>query len=110
MDKLPKINTREGGVTMALSDQSLATEEKFFEDHVAEWCEREDYEGRWALIKGQELVGVYEEYEEAVREAFERFELEPFMISQILRDPPVVTTTAIILGEMFRSCLDSDAV
>jgi len=94
---------------MAPSNQSLSTEEKFFEDHVTEWCEKENHEGKWALIKGRKLVGVYEEYDEAVRQGFERFGLEPFMISQILRDPPLVTTTAIILDAMFRSSGNADS-
>ncbi len=103
-----KRNTREDDV-MALPNQSLAIEEEFFASHISEWSERDDYEGRWALVKGRKLVGVFEEYAEAVQLGFEKFELEPFLISQILRDPPPVTTTAIILDSMFRSYGDADS-
>lgn len=42
-----------------------------------------DSEGKYALVKGDELVDVYGTYEDALKEGYKRFKLEPFMVRQI---------------------------
>ncbi len=39
--------------------------------------------GKFAVIKGDELVGVYDSYEDALTIGYERFGLEPFLVKRI---------------------------
>lgn len=45
--------------------------------------------GRFVLIKGQELVGVFQSEEDALAEAVARFGTEPSLIRQVLDPEPV---------------------
>lgn len=45
--------------------------------------------GRWVLIKGPELVGVFGTQEEALAEAVDRFGTETVLIRQVLDPEPV---------------------
>jgi hypothetical protein len=46
---------------------------------------REGQEGRWALIKGEEVIGIFDSQDEARDAWFDRFENGPILIHQILR-------------------------
>ena len=39
--------------------------------------------GKFALIQGDELVGVFGTYEDALREGYQKFKLEQFLVQQI---------------------------
>ena len=40
-------------------------------------------EGKFVLIHGSELVGVYDTYDDALKYGYTKFQLEPFMVKQI---------------------------
>lgn len=40
-------------------------------------------EGKFVLIQGSELVGVYGTYDDALKDGYAKFQLEPFMVKQI---------------------------
>jgi hypothetical protein len=40
-------------------------------------------EGKFALVRGQDLAGVFGTYEDALTEGYRRFGLDPFLIQQI---------------------------
>ncbi len=40
-------------------------------------------EGKFALVHGEELVDVYGTYEDALKEGYAKFQLEPFLVKQI---------------------------
>jgi len=40
-------------------------------------------EGKFALIKGDNVEGTYTSYEDAMKEGYEKFGLEPFLVKQI---------------------------
>ena len=42
-----------------------------------------DKEGKFALIHGDELVDVFGTYEDAIKEGYSKFKLEPFMVKQV---------------------------
>jgi len=42
-------------------------------------------EGRFVLIKGEELVGTYDSPEDAVRQGYQQFGNVPFLVKQVLR-------------------------
>jgi hypothetical protein len=39
--------------------------------------------GKYAVIKGQEVLGVYDSYEDALKFGYERFGLDPFLVKRI---------------------------
>jgi hypothetical protein len=40
-------------------------------------------DGKFALIHGSELVGIYADYEKALTEGYEKFGTTPFLVKQI---------------------------
>ena len=40
-------------------------------------------EGKFVLIHGDDIVDVYGTYEDALKEGYARFKLEPFLVKQI---------------------------
>jgi hypothetical protein len=45
----------------------------------------EGHEGRWVLIKGEEIVGVFDTWREARRAGLQQFGLVPMLVQQLLR-------------------------
>ena len=45
--------------------------------------ELHDQQGKFALIHGQDLVGVFGAYEDALAEGYKEFGLEPFLVQRI---------------------------
>lgn len=39
--------------------------------------------GRWVLIHGSEVIGTFSSYDEAIREGYKNFKLEPFLVKRI---------------------------
>jgi hypothetical protein len=50
-------------------------------------------EGKFALIRGNDLIGVYESYEDALQVGYDRFGLAPFLVKQIQAVEQVLTLT-----------------
>jgi hypothetical protein len=50
----------------------------------------EGHEGRWLLIKHEEIVGIWDTQEEADQIRLQRFLLEPVLLKQILTREPVL--------------------
>jgi hypothetical protein len=40
-------------------------------------------EGKFVLIHGSEVMGVYGTYEDAIKEGYAKFKLEPFLVKEI---------------------------
>jgi len=55
-------------------------------------------EGKFALIKQTELVGVYDSEQEAYSEGVSRFGNEPFLIKHIVKDEPQQSIPALHFG------------
>lgn len=39
--------------------------------------------GKHAVIKGNDLIGVYDSYEDALKFGYDKFKLEPFLVKRI---------------------------
>jgi hypothetical protein len=50
----------------------------------------EGHEGKFALLKGEEIVGLYATKEEARRAGYQKFLLDSFMVQQILSEEPLL--------------------
>jgi hypothetical protein len=57
--------------------------EKELETFKNKLPELKDSEGKFALVHGDELVDVYTSYEDAIKEGYAKFKLEPFLVKQI---------------------------
>lgn len=77
---------------------ALEIELKFFEQHRKEWLEH--HAGKYALVKGEELRGVYDTQEAAYAEGVATFGIEPFLIKQVLPEDEVHHLPAYHLGLM----------
>ena len=45
--------------------------------------------GKYVLISGEKIAGVFETYEEALQAGYEKYDLEPFLVKQINRAEPI---------------------
>jgi hypothetical protein len=52
----------------------------------------EGHEGKWALLKGEEIVGLYATDREAVQAGYAKFLLEQFLVHQIRTWEPLLLT------------------
>ena len=57
--------------------------EQEMETYRHQLAELQTYEGKFALIHGTQVVGVFGTYEDALKEGYEKFGLEPFLVKQI---------------------------
>jgi hypothetical protein len=57
------------------------------------------HEGKWVLIKGEEVVGIWATREEAKKVAVERYLMQPVLIRQVLRREPILRGPTL-----FRQC------
>ncbi len=64
---------------MGLLDLELKTYDAKREELLA------SAEGRFVLIGGEELVGVYDTQMDAIRQGYERFGNVPFLVKHVLR-------------------------
>src|SRR5262249_1779766 len=55
---------------------------------VGRWL-AEGQEGRWVLIKGETVVGVFDTWDEAWTEGCQRYLLTPMLVHQIRTEEPV---------------------
>ena len=58
----------------------LEKEFKYYVDHQAELVEK--YQGKYLVIRGEEVVAVYDDEIEAYTEAVKKYELGTFMLQE----------------------------
>jgi hypothetical protein len=74
----------------------LELEIAFFERHRSEWANEQV--GRFALVKGESLVGTYDSPDDALSEGARRFGRESFLVRLILPPRQEVTIPALTMG------------
>ena len=74
----------------------LEEERQFYEEHLQEWLSH--YAGKFALVKGRQLIGTFNTVEEALGEGTRRFGLTSFLVRQVQRVQPEVKVPALTLG------------
>ena len=75
---------------------ALETELKYFEAHRAEWVEHHD--GKFALIKGEHLQGVFDTDEAAFEAGVETWGNVPFLIKEIRGEDRIEQAPALVCG------------
>lgn len=79
-------------MTMPLFQDELA----YYDQHRAELLSK--YEWKFLLIKGSELMGTFDNAQQAYQEGLRQFGNAPFLIKQVLREEPVQQIPALSLG------------
>lgn len=69
------------------------TLEKELATYTAKLPDLQDKSGKYVLIKGDAIEGVYDSYSDALKFGYERFKLEPFLVKQIAPDERVLHFT-----------------
>ncbi len=67
--------------------------EKELETYKSKLPELKAQEGKYVLIHGTDVIDVFVSYEDALKEGYKRFGLEPFLVKQILTIEPVFSFT-----------------
>jgi hypothetical protein len=57
--------------------------EKELETYKSKLPELKQDEGKFVLIHGDEVIDKFTSYEDAIKEGYKRFSLEPFLVKQI---------------------------
>jgi hypothetical protein len=57
--------------------------EREIETYKSKLPELHDHEGKFVLIHGDDLVDICSTYDDAIKEGYQRFGLEPFLVKQI---------------------------
>jgi hypothetical protein len=63
-----------------MSAMALEKELDTYRKHLPEW---KDSEGKFVLIHGEEVGGIFTSYEDAIKEGYEKYKLTPFLVKQI---------------------------
>lgn len=74
----------------------LDEERQFYAENLASWLSQ--YPGKFVLVKGRELIGVFDTTEEPLAEGARRFGLEPFLIRRVQELQEEVSIPALTLG------------
>ena len=74
----------------------LEKELKFFAENKAKWAQ--NHLGKFALVKGDKLAGVFDNAEAAITEGAKQFGAESFLVRQIQLKDEDVYIPALALG------------
>ncbi len=81
-----------------LSDSPIAIEWNFYRHEVGRLL-AEGQEGKWVLIKGEKIIGIWDTEQRAYEAALKEYLLQPVLIRQILAKESVLRGPT-----SFRSC------
>jgi len=76
--------------------QTLQEELETYEAHKVELLSKA--KGKFALIKGKEVVDVFDTSQDAIRQGYERFGNVPFLVKEILEIEVPQNFTSNLLG------------
>jgi hypothetical protein len=74
----------------------LEAELQYFAENLPQWLEK--HADRVALIKGQELIGLFDNEQEAIAEGARKYGLDSFLVRRITAHQPEFTAPALTLG------------
>lgn len=77
---------------MAVLEQEL----KFFAENKPKWIE--DHSGKFVLVKGEQLIDVFDNADTAVSEGVRRFGMESFLVRQVTPADEEIQIPALTLG------------
>lgn len=79
-----------------MTDEILAVERAYFEEHRTAWLE--EHQGKFALIKDRRLFGMFDSPDAAYAEGLKLLGNVPMLVIQVLPEQPVARFPALQLG------------
>lgn len=70
--------------------------EKEMETYKKKLPELKEHEGKYALVQGNDLVDVFVTYEDALKEGYQKFGLQPFLVKKIESPEQIHTITRLV--------------
>jgi hypothetical protein len=77
-------------------DTVLSEERAYYDEQLPNFLSA--HAGRFVLIRGRDLLGVYDRQEETLSEGARRFGLSPFLVRRVEQTEPEVSIPALTLG------------
>lgn len=77
-----------------MTDSPIDKEVAFFETKRAELLA--SAEGKFALVKGEAIIGTYDSREDALEAGYARFGGDPFLVKQIAKEDEVVYFSSML--------------
>lgn len=77
--------------------------ERELETYKRKLPELKEHEGKYALVHGDAFVDVYGTYEDAIKEGYKKFKLEPFLVKKIEGQEQVHTITRLLYPQECRT-------
>jgi hypothetical protein len=77
-------------------NNTLTEERKFFSENQAKW--KTAHRGKFVLIKGRELIGTYDQPEDAVAEGARLFGIDSFLVRCVDHSEEEIYIPALALG------------
>jgi hypothetical protein len=74
----------------------LDVERQFYATHMEEWSRTNS--GRFAVVKGEELAGMFATMDEALSAGATRFGLSPFLVRRVGDQEEKISIPALTLG------------
>jgi hypothetical protein len=74
----------------------LDEERRFFEESFGEWQQK--FPGKVVLVKGRNLVGVFDNDNDALAEGARRYQLQPFLVRRVAPAEDEISLPALTLG------------
>jgi hypothetical protein len=83
----------DGASHLMVAPMALERELKTYHDNLASWKENE---GKFVLIRGEEVAGFFSSYEDAVKEGYSKYKLDPFLVKRVSAFEQVHVITRLI--------------
>lgn len=74
----------------------LDHERRYFDEHLPEWLSR--YPGKFVVIKNDEILGIFDSFDDALAEGARRLGLQSFLVRRIEPVQATVHIPALTLG------------
>lgn len=74
----------------------LDTERDVYSKHATEWADH--YPGKFAVVKGDSLAGVFDTIDEALAAGARSYGLQPFLVRQLGQPPEQISIPALTMG------------
>lgn len=81
---------------MEPTDETLGEEQGFYNESRATWLKA--HPGKFALVKGRRLLGVYDSPDEAYKQGLNQLGNVPMLVVQIVPEQPIARFPALQLG------------
>ena len=85
------------GNNTGMGSKALEREKAAFYRELPRLLKTRGNRGRWALVHGDEVAGIYPNFDACLEAGYERFGLSPFLIMEVAEKQKVISMTTFRL-------------